>query len=340
MPLLGRLTEFVHGVRREALPASFARIFDLAAGERAQFLPGYSRQSTVGERISLEQRVADGLTNIRFSLYQLYGSLCEWISMESLETMLDSIGSTTELPIHHIRVLSEKCLFLIGQQHPALLQRVLRILGMFFTHQARPLGERAASSSSNSAKPSGNPLEDDVVYHKQWLFYTKDVLTFIRTQVLEGVVWQSQPFLLTSTVELAAVILESGSNSIMSSRFLLSVVSVKGGEGEGEGVSLSFAPSAETATVLHEAQLMAYGRLVYYLLFLGSSTLAPREKETIAYMAAEAYISYYPKLERGLELARIPSDKVEELRTEMIFANGLNMKRRKVKEKFLAWASS
>ncbi|CCW60127.1 unnamed protein product [Phytomonas sp. EM1] len=98
--------------------------------------------------------------------------------------------------------------------------------------------------------------------------------------------------------------------------------------------------ASEVGAALQDAQLAAFGHIMRHLVFAGGTRVAGHDRRVIAHMASEAYAASYPKLERGLELAGIPTNLVEELRAGMILANGLGAMRRKIKEKFITWATA
>jgi hypothetical protein len=223
-----------------------------------------------------------------------------------------------------VRSLSEKCLLPIGKEHPTLLTHVFQLIHRFFSQRAEQFRQQRTTNSTQRSS------RDEVAEAKQWLYYAKDILTFLRNNVLDTQAWQRSKSLLLATSELALSIFESGADTRTAERFLLSVVNLN--------ADASSVP--EVQATLSEVRVVVYARLVSYVTQASAADLPPGERDHMAYGISEPYVKYFPNLAPSLTISGISTEKQETLNAHLLIVGNFSGQRRKVKDFLLGVAAA
>ncbi|KPA81225.1 hypothetical protein ABB37_03645 [Leptomonas pyrrhocoris] len=322
-PVVGRLLVCVHSIEPSALPPEFRGIVEQERGEKDLYLPGNQRKSEA--HLTGPVRSARGvLMNLRIAVYQVFGCLSPILPAEQFAGIINALMTTSALPTHVERSLSEKCLLPIGKEHPALLIYVLQLLHRFFVQRTEQLRQQQATSSNQ------RNARDEVAESKQWLYFAKDILTFLRNNVLDSKVWQRDKNLLMAAADLAVSVFESGSDTRTAERFLISLVNLN--------ADTSTAPDVQAT--LSEVRVMVYARLVSYVTQAPAGELPPGARDQMAYGISEPYMKLFPNLAPSLTLAGISQEQQETLNAHLLIVSNFSAQRRKVKDFLLGIAAA
>lgn len=322
-PLVGRLLLFIHSIQRSELPKEFRCIVDQGAEERDLYLPGNQRRSDA--HLSGPTRSARGvLMNMRIALYQIFGALSPILPAEQFSGLINALMTTSALPTHVVRALTEKCLLPIGKEHPTLLVYVFQLVTHFFVQRTEEVRQqRLLSSNQRNSK-------DEVAESKQWLYYAKDILTFLRSNVLDSQSWQRSKNLLLAAAELAMSVFESGADTRTAERFLLSLVNLN--------TDASATPEVQAS--LSEMRIVVYARLVSYVTQSPVEELPSAAREQVAYSISEPYVKWFPNLAPALTMAGISLEQQETLSAHLLIVGNVSGQRRKIKDFLLSVAAS
>ncbi|KAG5490147.1 hypothetical protein JKF63_00266 [Porcisia hertigi] len=320
-PLIGKLLLSVHSMQPSNLPFQYRSILDQDAGERDLFLPGHTRRSDA-HMVGAVRSARSALLNIRVDLYQVFGELSTIFPAERFGEVITAFTTGAPMPTQVMRSLTVKCLLPIGKEHPTLLIHIFHILYHFFNQRKEQVHQQRAT------KANTRDTRDDVIESKQWLFYAKDVITFMRSHVLDSHSWKRDKALLFATAEVAISIFESGADRRATQYFLISIASLT--------TDTSVLPEVEAA--LAEVRVVVYSRLVSYVTLTPAGELPPRERENVAYGISELYVKFFPNLAPSLTMAGIPEEQQETLNAHLLIVGNFSGQRRKVKEFLLNMA--
>ncbi|PBJ77439.1 hypothetical protein BCY84_06407 [Trypanosoma cruzi cruzi] len=305
-PYIVRLMEFVHGLRADQLPPEYACILEMDGGVREQYLPGRSRKSV--PRQSNKEKARTALMDLRMSLYQVVGALSAFLPSEALRGMLQMLTSSAELlPTHTMRSLIVHCVFPIGTSHTDLIASILPICGVFFARVARRI----------SARP-----EDEIIDTKQLFYFSKDIFTFMRQNILEKNLLSGNVPLTNLVIEVALSILESGSNVYDVPRFINATVEVS-----RSGCSGNSAMEAQ----VEEFAVLAFGRMLEFSVRADDAVLSFNDRERLVFFLSDTYVDRYPTYAAAL-YSRFSLDQIDALHTELVMTNRFDTKRRRFKE--------
>lgn len=347
--VLAHLILLLHGMQPAALPPQFRSILEQSEAEREQFMPGMSRRSDAHLRKLPVDLARTALLSLRVTLYQLVGAVCRLIPTEQVADMLRGVllASEAALPIHHVRALTERCLFPVGESHPDLLSHILSLISSFFSMRqaaiAREL-QRAAvpvpqarqtKGVHQASSQSARGAQADVVQERQWFYYTKDIMTFVKTKVLLGSAWHRNPGLFSAAASLAVCVLESGCDTRNAFYFSLNIMDLRAQDAPAGAVG---------ADALIEVQGQLYTRVLAFTIAQlrapSSASNPPKEIDSMVYAATGPYIRLVPHMGGCFVALGVPHDTVVKLHAQLGLCNNDGMKRRKVKEFIVGLASS
>ncbi|AIO02411.1 hypothetical protein LPMP_352740 [Leishmania panamensis] len=314
-PLIGHLLLSIHSMQPSDLPPEYRSILEQEAGERDLFLPGKTRMSDAHLANALRGARAI-LMNIRVALYQVFGELSPILPAERFGEVITALTTSAQIPTHVTRSLTEKCLLPIGKEHPTLLIYIFQLLHRFFAQRKEQVRQQRVEEARvrNTC--------DDVVESKQWLYYAKDVINFMRSHVLDSHSWKRDKALLLAAAEVAMSIFESGADNRTAQSFLISIVNLT--------TDTTVSPEVEAA--LTEVRVVVYSRLVSYVTQTLDGELPPRERENVAYGISEPYVRLFPSLAPSLTMAGISQEQQELLNAHLLIVGNFAGQRRKVKE--------
>lgn len=262
--------------------------------------------------------------NMRIALYQIFGALSPILPAEQFAGLINALMTTSALPTHVVRALTEKCLLPIGKEHPTLLVYVFQLVTHFFVQRTEEVRQqRLLSSNQRNSK-------DEVAESKQWLYYAKDILTFLRSNVLDSQSWQRSKSLLLAAAELAMSVFESGADTRTAERFLLSLVNLN--------TDASATPEVQAS--LSEVRIVVYARLVSYVTQSPVEELPSAAREQVAYSISEPYVKWFPNLAPALTMAGISLEQQETLSAHLLIVGNVSGQRRKIKDFLLSVAAS
>lgn len=322
-PVVGRLLLSIHSIQPSALPVEFRGIMDQDAGDRGLYLPGQQRKSEA--HLTGLVRAARGiLTNTRVAVYQIFGALSPILPAEKFAEVIDALMRTSAVPPPVMRLLTEKCLLPIAKEHSTLRIYVFQLLQHFFLLRTQQLRQQHVIDSSLCTS------QDEVVDSKQWFYFAKDILMFVRSIVLDSQDWQRDKDLLLATSELAVSIFESGSDRRTAERVLFSLVNLN--------EEASAVPEVRAA--LSDLRLVVYARLVSHVIHSSAEELSTGERDQVSYVLSEPYVRLFPRLSSSLSAAEISQEQQETLNAHLLISPSFPDKRRKVKEFLLRIAAA
>ncbi|KAK7199988.1 hypothetical protein NESM_000047800 [Novymonas esmeraldas] len=319
-PLIGQMILSIHSMRPSDLPPNYRGILEQDASERETFLPGHMRKSDTN--LSAVRSARAILMNIRVALYQVFGALSPILPAERFGEVITALTTSTQIPTHVTRSLTEKCLLPIGKEHPTLLIYIFQLLHRFFAQRQEQVHQQRV------AETNARNTRDDVVESKQWLYYAKDVFSFLRGHVLDSGAWKRDKTLLLATAEVAMSVFASGADNRTSERFLVSIVNLT--------TDSTVLPEVEAT--LMEVRVVVFGRLVSYVTQTPAGELPPNEREGIAYAISEPYVKLFPNLAPALTMAGISLEQQETLNAHLLIVSNFVGQRRKVKDFLLGIA--
>lgn len=314
-PMIGQLLLFIHSMQPKDLPAEFRDIMEQGASERDLFLPGNTRKSEA-HLVSAVRSTRATLMNVRVAMYQVFGALAPIMPAERFGEVITALTTSTQIPTHVTRSLTERCLLPIGKEHPTLLIYIFQLLHRFFSQRKEQVRRQLVAETSTRA------VNNDVAESKQWLYYAKDVVTFMRSHVLDSQAWKRDKTLLLATAEVSMAIFESGADNRTAERFLLSLVNL----------SPDPAVTADVEAALSEVRVVVYARLISYVTQSSLTELPPGERDNVAYAVSEPYVRLFPNLAPALTMAGVGAEQQETLNAHLLIVANIAGQRRKVKE--------
>lgn len=328
LPVLSHLMCLLHGIRAADLPRAYQGILEMPAAERAMFLPGQTKKSDAAEGSSHVHQARTALVSIRIALYQVYGAISPVAPQPSIEAFLQEMNQgLTGLPIHHTRQLTEKCLLPIAQHHPQVLAPTLVVLrNIFIQRGTQQRAQEEEQQRQAHAGPSTScrkqQRDSEVIDGKSWFYFAKDVRAFMRTKVLESGRWRDSVEVMQATCELLVAILESDANPREGFYMLKSFMELSPPEHDPAGVG----------RYLAQGQMIAFSRLLRYIIYSSDAVLPPKDRESLAFQVSEPYVASHPRFETCWEAVEVPADLVSELQARLLLGDGSGAQRRKVKE--------
>lgn len=175
IPLLGGITIAVHGLNTNHLPPQYASILDPTDDEQKMAMingSGVRLPPDLSNRIGSTKRY---LASLRMALYQGVALLPRFLSVSNFIDGVSSILSGAQdfsTPI--MRDLCVQCLFLVSAECPPLVGITLRALQSF-------LQQRGSVQATEAQQ---------IVDVKQMTYFSKDIASYIRGSLVEGVKYQ------------------------------------------------------------------------------------------------------------------------------------------------------
>ncbi|EPY23449.1 hypothetical protein STCU_07707 [Strigomonas culicis] len=279
-PLVLHAMHLLHSVTPQSLPDGFKAILEMDDQMREQQLPGAKRRSDLSRNAVMDAR--GFLQSMRYNLYEIFGTLSECLPAAERVEVLRSLGPAAEhAPIHVIRTLTERCLIPMTQSHEELLLHGLAVIDLFFVKRSAVVQAARARAAADERPRGGRAVNqnDDVIDEKQWFYYTKTVMAFIRARVMDTNLWQRSTEYLWGVCQIMTHIFESNTDFKDSSRFLQSLLDLKAEPGCAAGLEEALA----------QCHMIIYAGLVQYAIDRDRIPMTPKDRETYVYHLVVPY---------------------------------------------------
>ncbi|CAD2212759.1 hypothetical protein AGDE_07506 [Angomonas deanei] len=317
-PILMRLITWFHDLTPADFPPEYADVLTVheQTREGANQLARRNEPKYVNSaRLSL--------VNIRQAVFQLLGGFCGVLQADTCLDLLRTLcDRCVNIPVPSFRTLKKEFFDKVSVEHPQVLRGVLQIYNDYFRHEAdrRAAAEREVPNQQKNVVVTDN----DIFLSKQWLYLCRDVVSFMRTQVLENKPrWQADPQLLAAAAQTTIALFETHIDEKGCSFALMEFFQIEmplGGD------------RPDLVSTIQNIRGILFAGLVRHVV---TRNLLPSDRENLAFRISEPYLSFFPDLGEVLLGTQLVSyEKIEELHAQISLCGGhrKGQQRQRIKE--------